>query len=710
MKEETATSEQRSMTGGEDAQSSVTGGNQYKDESNQQMNNRENDQTSDATDYEEDSPAEDTEINCLRQANLLTVPIKVSEITVSALVDSGAALSCIREDIARELHLAVEGEATALTGYGDSKLRTEGSVTVDMRIGNYCLEWKLHVLRKDAIKQKMVIGLDLLKHFKAEIDLGSKTISLCGQDKSKVSLQLEGEDINLIEYNLVPVYAANDLEILNNEIGFVKVEAKRLVLEGNYLFEGTEEKEQFIGGIISEEKRSVAVQNRTGKKVKVKKGQQVGVISTLLEDKERAEEESWTMAKLREKVDLSASNLSKEEENDVYRMLIDINGVLSRSDDDIGCAQVTPHKIRLSNDTPIWQKPRTFAQPVNSEIEQQCSELLAADIIELSDSHWSSPCVPVRKPDGSLRLCVDYRMVNNRTITEKFPMPNLNHCLYKASNMKWYTKLDLVRGYYQIPIDDSSKQLTAFSTPQNHYQFKRLPFGLKNAGIAFQKTMQTILAPYRSSNLVVYIDDILVMTETFREHILLVKKVLNTLANNGIKVKVPKCEFFRPEVTFLGHVMNRDGIRKSEEYVRKIEEYPKPETTTELRKFLGLINFHRRFIKDCSGIAKPLAEVTGGPKKKKIEWTEQKEKAFDRLKEEVMKRSLFNLPRLLQRCREAGAVRRRFRNSGRFSTPSTTRRSIQDDRLRVDVLFSNATKLFNDRKRINSYQMGRRAL
>ena len=201
-----------------------------------------------------------------------------------------------------------------------------------MRIGNYCLEWKLHVLRKDAIKQKMVIGLDLLKHFKAEIDLGSKTISLCGQDKSKVSLQLEGEDINLIEYNLVPVYAANDLEILNNEIGFVKVEAKRLVLEGDYLFEGTEEKEQFIGGIISEEKRSVAVQNRTGKKVKVKKGQQVGVISTLLEDKERAEEESWTMAKLREKVDLSASNLSKEEENDVYRMLIDINGVLSRSD------------------------------------------------------------------------------------------------------------------------------------------------------------------------------------------------------------------------------------------------------------------------------------------------------------------------------------------------------------------------------------------
>ena len=166
-------------------------------------------------------------------------------------------------------------------------------------------------------------------------------------------------------------------------------------------------------------------------------------------------------------------------------MLLKVNQALSTGDHDIGDARVEPHKIELNNSTPIWQKPRTFAQPVNEEIEKQCKELLFNDIIEYSNSRWSSPCVPVRKPDGSLRLCIDYRKLNAETKTEKFPMPNLNSCIYKADRMRIFTKLDLVRGYYQVKLDEDSKKFTAFSRPTNHYQFKRLSFGLKNSGIAF---------------------------------------------------------------------------------------------------------------------------------------------------------------------------------------------------------------------------------
>ena len=160
---------------------------------------------------------------------------------------------------------------------------------------------------------------------------------------------------------------------------------------------------------------------------------------------------------------------------------------------------------------------------------------------------------------------------------------------------------------------------------------------IEKLGDSFSEAMQTILAPYNSSHVIIYIDDILIMTETFEEHLDLVHRVLKTLAAHGIKIKVKKCEFFQQEVTFLGHIMNAEGIRKSGEYVKKVKNYPRPETVSDLRRFLGLVNLYRKFIKQCSGISKPLREVTGRAKKKKIDWTSERMEAFEKLKEEVQK-------------------------------------------------------------------------
>ena len=184
-------------------------------------------------------------------------------------------------------------------------------------------------------------------------------------------------------------------------------------------------------------------------------------------------------------------------------------------------------------------------------------------------------------------------------------MPNLSDSIYAAHNKQYFTKLDLVKGYYQVPLDKDSRQYTAFSTSHNHYQFKVLSFGLRNSGIAFQKTMQEILSDYCFKNIIVYIDDILIMTETFEQHIDLVSKVLTTLMNNGIKVKINKCELFKKEVSFLGHIISNKGIQKAPEYIEKIQQYPKPTTVTELRQFLGLVNFQHKFVDNCSLIAKP---------------------------------------------------------------------------------------------------------
>ena len=266
---------------------------------------------------------------------------------------------------------------------------------------------------------------------------------------------------------------------------------------------------------------------------------------------------------------------------------------------------------------------------------KNCEQLNALDIIEPSISPWSSPVVPVRKRDGSLRLCIDYRKLNKVTIQDKFPLPNLTDSLFSLHGTKFFSSLDLFSGYHQIPLNENSKQYTAFSTPRNHWQFKRLSFGLCNAPSTFQREVQAVLSAIPSSKIIVYIDDILILGKSFEEHLMLVTKVLDTLRSYNIKVKSSKCEWFAKEVKFLGHIISTNGIRKSPEYVESIGNYPRPETVGDLRKFLGLYNFQRKTIPNCSEIQKPLSSLTGGCKKARLQWTDSMQEAFDKLKQEM---------------------------------------------------------------------------
>ena len=193
-------------------------------------------------------------------------------------------------------------------------------------------------------------------------------------------------------------------------------------------------------------------------------------------------------------------------------------------------------------------------------------------IIEPSVSPWNSPIVPILKKGGGLRMCLDYRRLNQVTVPDRHPVPNLADSIFGLHGTQYFTRLDLVKSYYQIPIDESSRECTAFSTPRNHWQFKRLSFGLRNAPSAFQREIQAVLSGFPSNKVIAYIDDILIMGSSFSEHLDLVHKVLQTLQNYKLKIKPSKCVFFKAEVEFLGHIVNQNGIKKTPEYVRKVAE------------------------------------------------------------------------------------------------------------------------------------------
>lgn len=567
----------------------------------------------------------------------MKIPVSINSHKYYALIDTGSDDSYINSSCVNDTKLIIKpGKERDIITFGNNLIKTKGVVEVEMKIASKDLIQKFNVLDASEMKYDIVLGINFLKEKEVTLEVNKRTLTIgrINSENIEISVNNIGDVVKEMRHKQ-KIYAKEKCTINGREDALVHVNISEINDNDDYYFEGKNYKEvSCISGVINANNKMILIKNHGRNKTTIKEGQEVGTISTLLDEEEENEDEGWTQEKLRKEIKLD--NITDNEKNAVYEMLLSVNRALSAGDTDIGEAQVTPHRIELHNHTPIWQKHRHFAKPIEDQINNQCQELLSNDIIEYSNSNWSSPCVPVKKPDGSLRLCIDYRKINKVTKTERFPMPSINNCLYQANDVKFFTKIDLVKGYYQVKLDDESKPLTAFSTSTGHYQFKRLSFGLKNSGIAFQKMMQQILSPLKS-NIIIYIDDILIMSRKFEDHIQMVRKVLYTLGKYGIKIKVNKCDFFKQEVSFLGHVLDTNGIRKSPEFVKKVRDFPQPSTVKELRKFLGLINFQRKFIEKCSEVSKPLNALMGKPDKMKIEWNEELEKSYEKLKIEIEK-------------------------------------------------------------------------
>ena len=316
-------------------------------------------------------------------------------------------------------------------------------------------------------------------------------------------------------------------------------------------------------------------------------------------------------------VDLELGDHLSEDQKDLIKDIL-VTHEEAFTGKGVGLLDVAPYNIELMDYTPIYQRPRRFPEVVNKEIESQLDELKDLGIIEPSMSGWSSPIVPIRKKDGSIRLCIDYRQLNAVTKTDRFPLPNLTDAVFGLHGMKYFSTLDMVKGYYQVPLSEESKDLTSFRTPRELLRFNRMPFGLKNAPACFQRVMQDILGEFPWSKVMVYIDDVLILSENFDQHLELVGRVLATLNNYGVRLNLKKCNLFCQEVEFLGHMVSAKGLRKPDHYIKQVLEFQKPETREQLRAFLGLINFQRKFVKDCSLVMKPLSRVTGGKSKEKV--------------------------------------------------------------------------------------------
>ena len=355
---------------------------------------------------------------------------------------------------------------------------------------------------------------------------------------------------------------------------------------------------------------------------------------------------------LLEKLDLTGLEAWPTEQAEKARSLLrEYHNIFSLEKHDTGHTKAAKHKIVLKDpDTPPFKERfRRIPPPQLDEVHAHLKMMLDAGVIRLSNNPWCNAVVLVRKKDGSLRFCIDFRRLNSLTVKDSHPLPCICETLESLAGVAHYTTIDMNSGFWQVPMDDESKQYTAFTLgSMGLYECESMPFRLCNAQPTFQRLMLNCLGELNLTYCLIYLDDVIIFSKTEEEHLEQMRVVFDRFREHGLKLKPSKCEVFKTEINYLAHHVSKRGVLPSKKNLEAIARCPPPDTYTKVKPFVGLVGHYRRFIKGFANIAAPLYDLTSGENKDKksehLDLPLKAHEAFDRLKAACLQAPILAFP------------------------------------------------------------------
>ena len=578
---------------------------------------------------------------------------QVHGIPTDLLIDSGSTYTILDvglyETIPKDKRPALEHVDLILRSANGQQLHVHGQATIQLEIGNEVFESLVKVVSLG--DRSAILGLDfmgeeecVLYMGKGVLQIGSKSlrVRLHKQTDAKCA-RVQVQETICIPGNhevMVPGIIRQRHRNFDEAIGTLEptqtlCETKGLVV---------------ARAVVRNDSSRVPVRiaNFGPEPILLDKGHTIAMIHPVdpesmqkVESVEQIDESSVPehLLPLAEQVD---SELTREEQERVKKLLVKYQDCFMEPDGKLGKTSLVKHKIDTGDSTPIKQRFRNPPVHLREQVDKEIDRMLDTGEIEPSSSPWSSPLVIVKKKDGSIRVCVDYRKLNDCTKKDAYPLPKIEECLDSLSGAKWFCTLDLQSGYHQVGMDEEDKLKTAFSTRRGLFQFTVLPFGLSNAPAVFERLMELVLNGLQWERCILYLDDVICFGKSFNEALSNLELVLQRFKDANLRLKPSKCKLFQRSVEFLGHIVSDKGVSCDPKKIEAVQDWERPQCVKDVRSFVGFAQYYRKFIRNFSAIATPLYELT--KKKVKFQWSQKCEEAFQLLKRKLVEAPILAYP------------------------------------------------------------------
>ena len=575
--------------------------------------------------------------------NSLTVAGTVNGAACEITVDTGSNISIVRPDILSGVDQdLIEPVNSCLRTVTGERAPIHGKGQLQLGIGSLLVPQELWVAD---IHDDCILGLDFLQSHKCLVNLKDGALTIGGEEiplkKQPATAEPTCCKVVLAEHVQLPPRSEMVIP--------VKMEGAKADYQWGLLEQSTAptrvDDVLVARTLVNIQKEPVPLRvvNLSRHQRMIKKGTELACCETvtsvhaaganlceqLAGDVNKTQVEEKLPPHLKELYDRSVTGLAESECQEVHKLLCEFSDIFSTGPRDLGCTDLVQHRIHTGEAAPIRQQPRRLPLCKREEAERAIKEMKELGVIEPSTSPWSSPIVLVGKKDGSTRFCVDYRKLNDVTHKDSYPLPRIDDTIEALAGAEWFSTLDLKSGYWQVPLDDAAKEKTAFSTGNGLWQFKVMPFGLCNAPATFERLMEQVLLGLPASIALVYLDDIVVPGHTLPHQINNLRQVFECMRKAKLKLSPKKCTLFKREVKYLGHTVSGKGIAPDPGKIEAVAQWPRPTTASEIKSFLGLCSYYRRFVPLFAEIAHPLHQLaTVVP----FKWTEEAEEAFQKLK------------------------------------------------------------------------------